>query len=130
MLIVFLCSSCGKQIEVPLPTLRQPFLNQDSTSTDFLPVAVVCPHCKIVEIQGQESVYMTVAKDSPCLLEWHSDDVLLECDMEDCKALLPLVYGWNDSTTEEERRADIATWRGKRMLCPQGHSICLPKFLL
>jgi hypothetical protein len=125
-LILFL-STCGAQIEVPLSSLRKPFLNQDLSSTDFLPVALLCPFCKHIERQGMESFLRAQVVYNPHLAEWYSSDVPLRCDVEACKSALPLVHSWTVSTTEETRKADRETWKWDRLRCQNGHVIRKPK---
>jgi len=49
--------------------------------------------------------------------------VWLRCEGEDCTIQKPLFAQWSATTTEAERRADIATWRWENLRCPAGHAI-------
>jgi hypothetical protein len=126
MMVLFPCS-CGAQIEVPLPKLRQPYRDREWSASDFPSIVLLCPFCKHLERQGMESFLRAWVASSPDLPDWHSGDAWIGCGVEGCEAPLPLVYSWNASTPVEVREADIRIWKWDRLRCRNRHAVQKPK---
>jgi hypothetical protein len=125
------CASCGLPTRYPFDTLQRLFLDPDIRPNDSLAVALACQHCKSLETCFLDRKHPLHNKNNRVwLLEIRGADPVhvntLECGERSCELLLPLFAYWNPASTEEERRADIATWRWSHLKCPAGHSIPEP----
>lgn len=131
VLYVFLCKECDKPIRLQAQTLGRIFQAPVSQATDIDSVGAACSYCKLV-------ANYSMHKSSPDYRPEYRSEVAtpvrgtvyvtqLRCDEENCKARLPIYAQWNESTTDEEREADIATWKwGSDLHCPKGHRIVAP----
>jgi hypothetical protein len=126
------CKNCVMPLLLPRDTIEQPFADQDYRPNDSLCVGVACPHCKSVETYFLHKKHpQHNPRDQAWLLENRVEVTAhvstLECEEQACKARLPLFAQWRQTTTEQERVADIATWLWEHLQCPDGHSIVKPK---
>jgi len=128
---VFHCKSCGWPMSLRAETLGHMFGTPGRISGAAHSVGVACLRCKHVR-------NYSLLRNSPDYnpldgVEWarpFGDTVSLEplrCEVEGCKAQLPLFAMWSKTTTAEERRADMSTWQWDGLHCPQGHKIEAPQ---
>jgi len=121
----FLCKQCGRPIQLPQHVLLKPFEYLDDPPKEISPVAIVCPYCKTVENYALEDLHGAGVALNPGH-NWLSLEPWLECEEQPCEALLPLFVEWGVVTSEEERGADIKTWKWGQVHCPAGHTIARP----
>ena len=129
---LFRCQHCALTIWLPHKSLGHMFGNQELRTIHAPAAIVVCPYCKQVQTcRYQEATDAEhLASDRAVYLPHSVDTVLagwLQCEKEECRTPLPLFVQWSETTTEEEREADIKTWVWDGLRCPAGHSIAQPK---
>jgi len=126
----FQCLGCPATMLLPAEKLGNIFAHPNLRLIDAASVGIVCPHCKLV---GSYSLF----ENSPDYN--HADEGRwgrplgdaefqgwLKCEMKSCTTPLPLFAIWNATTTEEERKIDISTWKWENLHCPNGHTIEAP----
>lgn len=125
------CKNCCMPIMLLAEKIQPLFADPERLPNQHHAIVARCGTCKSVEtyiLHPQIEGYNP--KDRPMgdtLL--HGDTVRvtnIECVAERCGILLPLFAVWTPSTTEEERLAEISTWRWENLKCPKGHSIPKP----
>jgi hypothetical protein len=128
----FHCKDCGAPMWLPAGTLGNTFGNPALRSIVAASVGVVCPQCKFV---GNYSLFENSPdynpRDRPLLAQPIGETVFLKwlkCETGSCNTPLPVFAIWSVTTTAEERKADMLTWRWGNLHCPQGHKIEAPQW--
>jgi len=110
---------------LPAETLGHVFENPAMRLFSADSVGVVCPQCKLVgnyslfqnspDYNPRDGVVLAPPVGETFPLKW------LQCEKENCKTLLPVFAIWSANTSEQERKADMLTWRWDDLHCPHGH---------
>jgi hypothetical protein len=130
----FRCAACERAILFPAQKLDNIFQAPNRLTTDIDSVGIACWKCKHVanyslnenspDYRPYDPVRHSVFATQLLVTEYVKR---LRCGEENCKVPLPIYGQWNESTTDEEREADIATWVWRFDLhCPKGHLIEFP----
>jgi hypothetical protein len=130
----FRCVECQRAILLPARKLDNIFQAPTRLTTDIDSVGIACWNCKHVANYSLNENSPDFRPYDPQFPSVFSIQLLatefvkqLKCGEENCKIPLPIYGQWNDSTTDAEREADIATWVWHFDLhCPKGNLIELP----
>lgn len=125
----FACPNCPADIWLPSERLGYIFHAPAHRTIDAPALGFPCRRCSYL---GTYSLH----RDSPFFgkrdgSHWSDPAIFgeteflgwLRCAVGDCKSPLPLFAQWSATTTAEERRANIETWRWENLKCPQEHPI-------
>lgn len=124
ILCEFLCKNCHKSIALPQRTLLREFEHRDTQPTGIPSVALVCNHCKIVEIYSEADLQESQVGETG--LGWVAVQEL-PCVEGTCQFHPPVFADWSEATRPEKREVHIRTWRWRPMACEAGHDIPKPQ---
>src|SRR5579863_1334377 len=130
---VFVCTdqSCRKPTQLPVDAIEKEFRSLGHSARDDWHVAFPCRFCKRVQMRSlhrDSGYYGPSAMIKDCIPIADAACVMrLICAEETHEFPVPLFGIWTPTTTVAEREADIRTWRGENLKCPEGHSIFVPK---
>ena len=128
------CKNCGAPMLLPAGTIERLFADPDAQPNHSHAIAAVCRLCKSVATYFLEKTSPNHGHRDVVIfadpIGETMDGPMLGCDTEGCEALVPLIAQWSPNATTEERKADVGTWRWKRLVCPAGHSIAEPDWKL
>jgi len=128
------CQNCGARMLLPAGMIERLFSDPDAQPNHSHAIAAVCRLCKSVATYFLERTSPSHGHRDRVIfadpIRETMDGPMLGCDKEGCKALVPLIAQWSPNTTTEERKADVGTWRWGHLVCPAGHSIAKPDWVL
>jgi hypothetical protein len=129
---IFHCSQCRARIQLPLSMLPAPLEHLPVSSTVGDSVVLACDNCKRVDNYSlkKSSALPDSSEDRAELLPQtliRGFVSFLECGDRDCHTPLRVIEVRNADTTDEEDRAEQATWIWESLTCPNGHPIRRPQ---
>lgn len=121
---------CRMPIMLPVDVFERQFPNRAAQSTTDCPVALLCWHCKRVDIYSphESSPYYDPAMLSKeCFLTGDTECLSqLRCEGGNCEFRAPLFVTWSADTTVEEKERALGSWKWGNTGAPDGHSIFWP----
>jgi hypothetical protein len=124
------CRQCGHAIELQIDTLGPEFVTRTGPQGEYVPVALVCRHCKRVGTYDLGDKGKNPSGIQLAALQYDSVwDYAgwLGCEEKTCDIRLPLFAPLARAMSHEQRIEASRSWSWEGLKCSAGHAIREPQ---